>query len=104
MLRRMTARDPEDPQPPDRAWTRSAWLAEKIFSGELPAAGSDLARRCDAFFVDQDLVEDHARLLAKRLEAGPDEAPDEHDRRARDLSAYLHRLLSVREMWARERS
>lgn len=83
---------------------RSHWLAEKILSGELPAATGEMESRCDAFFVEQDRAEDHARFLAACLVAAANEQPADTERRLRALSTYLHRLLSVREMWARERS
>jgi hypothetical protein len=85
-------------------WIRSDWLAEKVASGELPAATSELTKQCDAFFVGQDRLEDHARVLAQCLAVAGDGGRADGGRRSEDLLVYLRRLLAVREMWARERS
>lgn len=97
----MVAQDIADP---DRSgWVRSRWLAEKIASGELPAASCDLMRRCDLHFVGQDRLEDHVEVLAGCLVVATG-AGGEPEVRSADLEVYLRRLLSLREMWSRERS
>lgn len=86
-----------------RGWIRSNWLAEKISSGELPAASCDLTQQCDALFVGPDRLEDHARVLAACLRVPRGRTADAPGPPSQDLLAYLQRLLSLREMWARER-
>ncbi len=87
----------------ERGWIRANWLAEKIASGELPAPGCALTRRCDELFVGHDRLEDHASELAGCLSAaagpGGSAAAGESG-----LLVYVRRLLQVREMWSRERS
>lgn len=97
----IAARREEDPE--QAGWIRSTWLAEKVTSGELPAAASELERQCDALFVGRDRVEDHARVLSDCLGVAGGAGEAGGGRRWEDLLAYLQRLLSVREMWARER-
>jgi hypothetical protein len=81
-----------------RGWNRSNWLAEKIRSGELPAAENEVLRHCDRVFAEDGDLEEHARNIDTVMAAARD-APAERFVRVR---AYLERLLLVREMWSRE--
>jgi hypothetical protein len=97
MAERLESRsDPAD-------WVRSIWLAEKVASGEMPAAATELTRQCDGLFVGQDRLEDHARILAASL-ASPGEDQTTRAQRSGDVLAYLQRLLALRELWVRERA
>lgn len=82
---------------------RKRWLAEKIVSGELPAAADDVAKKCDGFFVEDEGLDGHVKLIAAFFTGDLSEAAADADVRTDSLRAYLQRLLSVREMWARER-
>jgi hypothetical protein len=95
--------DGADSKTAQSGWQRSRWLAEKVASGELPAATCDLTRQCDTFFVGHDRLEDHARVLAHGTSADANERRGDRGRRAEDVMVYLQRLLALREMWARER-
>ena len=83
-----------------RCWNRSNWLAEKIRSGELPAAENDVLRSCDQVFLEDGSLDGHVHNLAACLGA----ADDESVTRLTEVRAYLERLLLVRELWSRERN
>lgn len=84
-------------------WARERWLAEKVKSGELPAAASDTLKKCDGFFVKDESLEEHVKLMIAFFTGQSNETPADTDQRLDGLRSYLERLLSVREMWARER-
>ena len=100
MLVDMTASEPRGSEVTHRGWDRSNWLAEKVLSGELPAAANDVLRRCDRVFADNGDLDEHVHSLAAALGG----AEVDSARRFTEVRAYLERLLLVREMWARERS
>lgn len=99
MLVDMTASEPRGSEVTQPEWDRSNWLAEKILSGELPAATNE-SRKCDRVFTEGGDVDEHTLNLVAALGGADDVAAN----RLAEVRTYLERLLLVREMWARERS
>ncbi|MCR9243555.1 MAG: hypothetical protein NXI31_00880 [bacterium] len=99
----MTPTGEGKPRLTEKGWIRKRWLAEKIVSGELPAAVDDMLKKCDGVFVENEDLEEHVKLMTAFFTGHSGEELTDTDRRLSRLRAYLERLLSVREMWARER-
>ncbi|MFN3242201.1 MAG: hypothetical protein ACE37K_11885 [Planctomycetota bacterium] len=96
----MLGGEPRDSEVTHPGWNRSNWLAEKILSGELPAAKNEVLRRCDRVFAEDGDLDEHVHELAAVL-GGADACSTS---RLAEVRAYLERLLHVREMWASERT